>query len=163
MSVKLVLLTGTLVVAGAVVDAGLIGVRVHEKKPDGTNLRLYVPAILVPAAVKLAPAQELDRAMHHAKEFLPALGIAADELQRIPDGPLVEVDSSREHVRIVKSGGSLVIDVDSNRETVHLSVPLKTVSKVARELEARAARAPSEGVTENPVLTDSSIDAQRRK
>jgi hypothetical protein len=138
MSVKMVFLTGTLVVGGIVADAGFIGVRVHEKKPDGTNLRLYVPAVLVPLGVRLAPERELARAMSHAREFLPAMRIAAEELERIPDGVLVEVDSPREHVLIVKSGGSLVVDVDSDRETVHVSVPLKMVRNLARDLEARA-------------------------
>ena len=138
MSVKMVLLTGTLVVGGIVADAGFIGVRVHEKKPDGKNLRLYVPAIVVPLGVRLAPERELARAMSRAKEFLPAMRIAAEELERIPDGVLVEVKSPREHVLIVKSGGSLVVDVDSERETVHVSVPLKMVRNLARDLEARA-------------------------
>ena len=138
MSVKMVLLTGTLVVAGIVADAGMIGVRIHEKKPDGTNVRLYVPAILVPAAMTFVPEQELEQAMRQAKEFLPALRIAAEELERIPDGPLVEVRSPREHVSIVKRGGSLVVDVENADETVHVTLPLKMVSKLARELEARA-------------------------
>ncbi|HEV8383848.1 MAG TPA: hypothetical protein VGQ11_03175 [Candidatus Acidoferrales bacterium] len=138
MSVKMVLLTGTLVVTGIVADTGIIGVRVHEKKPEGTNLRLYVPAILVPAAMRIAPVRELNRAAMRAKEFLPAMRIAVEELERIPDGPLVEVDSPREHIRIVKSGGSLVVDVDNARETVHVSVPLRMVSNLARDLESRA-------------------------
>lgn len=137
MSVKLVLLTGTLVVGGIVADAGFIGVRVHEKKPDGTNLRLYVPAVLVPLGVRLAPERELAQAMSRAREFLPAMRIAAEELERIPDGLLVEVNRPREHVLIVKSGGSLVVDVDSDRETVHVSVPLKMVRNLTRDLEAR--------------------------
>ena len=137
MSVKMVFLTGTLVLAGIVADAGFIGVRVHEKKPDGTNLRLYVPAIVVPLGVRLAPERELARAMSQAQEFLPALRIAAEELERIPDGLLVDVDGPREHVLIVKRGGSLVVDVESDRETVHVSVPLKVVRNLARDLEAR--------------------------
>lgn len=141
MSVKMVFLTGTLVVAGIVADAGFIGVRVHEKKPDGTNLRLYVPAILVPLGVRIAPERDLERAMSHAREFLPAMRVAAEELERIPDGPLVEVDSAREHVLIAKRGGSLVVDVDSDRETVHVSVPLRTVRNLARDLEARGGNA----------------------
>ncbi len=160
MSVKMVLLTGTIVVAGIVADAGVIGVRVHEKQPDGTNLRLYVPANLVPAAMKIAPARELDRAAIRAKEFLPAIRIAADELQRIPDGPLVEVNSPREHVSIVKSGGSLIIDVDDAHDTVHVSVPLKMLSKLARDLEARAARAVPGSEMEGRFDEDQPLDAK---
>jgi hypothetical protein len=141
MSVKMVFLTGTLVLAGIVADAGFIGVRVQEKKPGGTNLRLYVPAVLVPLGLRLAPERELERAMSQAREFLPAMRIAAEELERIPDGLLVEVSSPREHVLIVKRGGSLVVDVDSDRETVHVTLPLKIVRNLARDLEARAQHA----------------------
>ena len=138
MSLKMIFLTGALVVAGIVADAGIIGVRVHEKKPDGTNLWLCVPAALVPLGMKIVPERELERAMSQAREFLPAMRIAAEELERIPDGLLVEVNSPREQVLIVKSGGSLVVDVDNDRETVHVSVPLKMVRNLARDLEARA-------------------------
>ncbi|MBI1750882.1 MAG: hypothetical protein HY234_11360 [Acidobacteria bacterium] len=138
MSLKVVFLTGTLVVAGIVADGGMIAVKVHEKKPDGTNLRLYVPAVLVPIGMKFAPEEELCGAAEQAKEFLPAMRITAEELSRIPDGPLVEVSSAREKVSIVKSGGSLVVDVDGPGETVHVAVPLKMAKKVVRELEARA-------------------------
>ena len=163
MSVKLAFLTGTLVVAGIVADTGIIGVRVHEKKPDGTNLRLYVPAILVPAAMSIVPAHELDRAAMRAKEFLPAMRIAAEELERIQDGPLVEVHSPREHVSIVKSGGLLVVDVDDARNTVHVTLPLKMVSKLARDLEARASQATPEQLDGNLLRRDTSLDAKGRK
>lgn len=163
MSVKMAFLTGALVVAGIVADAGFIGVRVHEKKPDGTNLRLYVPAILVPAAIKVMPAHELDRAMMQAKEFLPAMRIAAEELERIPDGPLVEVDSPREHVSIVKSGGSLIVDVDSDRETVHVTLPLKMVSQLARDLEARNSQTTFAQPNGHVLHKDAALDAKGRK
>jgi hypothetical protein len=140
MSAKMIFLTGTLVVAGIVADAGIITVRVTEKKEDGKNIHLFVPAILVPMGVKLAPERELERVMHRAREFMPAMRIAAEELERIPDGLLVEVKNPREYVHIEKRGGSLVVDVDNDRESVHVSVPLKMVCNVARELEARAQR-----------------------
>jgi hypothetical protein len=140
MSAKMIFLTVSLVIAGIVADAGFIGVRVYQKRPDGHNIFLYVPAILVPVAVNVAPQQKLEQAMRKAKEFLPALRIAAEELERMPDGLLVEVKSPREYVHIEKSGGSLVVDVDNERETVHVSVPLRMVRDAARDLEARTRR-----------------------
>ncbi|MCL4523725.1 MAG: hypothetical protein M1453_13215 [Acidobacteria bacterium] len=163
MSVKMVFLTGTLVVAGIVADGGIIGVRVHEKKPDGTNLRLYVPAVLVPLGVKLAPERELERALRHAKEFLPAVRIAAEELERIPDGLLVEVRSPREYVLVEKRGGYLVVDVDNERETVHVSVPLKMVRQVARNMEARALRANSTQDSQDKFPGRETLDTPRVK
>lgn len=158
MSVKMVFLTGTLVLAGIVADAGFIGVRIHEKKPDGTNLRLYVPAALVPLGMKLAPERELERAMSQAREFLPAMRIAAEQLERIPDGLLVEVSSPREHVLIVKSGGSLVVDVDDAGETVHVSVPLRMVRNLARDLEARGRRTPPVRDSQNRLHSGEALD-----
>ena len=140
MSAKMIFLTCTLVVAGIVADAGIITVRVTEKKDDGKNIHMFVPAILVPIGVKLAPERQLERAMHRAREFMPAMRIAAEELERIPDGVLVEVKSPREYVHIEKRGGSLVVDVDNDRESVHVSVPLKVVRDAARDIEARAQR-----------------------
>ena len=140
MSAKMVFLTGTLVVAGIVADAGIITVHVNQKRAEGNNIHLFVPAILVPLGVKFAPQRELERVMRRSKEFMPALRIAAEELDRMPDCVLVEVKSPREYVHIEKSGGSLLVDVDNDRESVHVSVPLKMVRSVARDLEARGER-----------------------
>lgn len=163
MSVKMVFLTAGLVVAGVVADTGIIGVRVHEKRPDGTNLRLYVPAILVPAAMKFAPDRELNRAAERVKEHLPLLKIAAEELDRIPDSVLVEVNSPREHVSIVKRGGSLVIDVDDSHDTVHVSVPLKMVKSVLSDLEARAKHSSSEFDRQDSFHRDTPLDSGEPK
>ncbi|HUU14550.1 MAG TPA: hypothetical protein VM182_12735 [Terriglobia bacterium] len=123
---------------GAVViyDAGAVRIRVHEKKTDGENIRLIVPAAVVPLAMRLAPDKDLRKASKDVQPYLPALKIAAEELAKCPDGPLVQVTSSKERVSIVKRGGSLEIDVDSPEETVHISFPLKMVHSVARRLEA---------------------------
>ena len=70
-----------------------------------------------------------------AKSYGPPEQVRATPA-RCPDGPLVEVDSNREHVRIHKQGRSLFIDVDSEEETVHVSFRLQaaadTVSQLAR-------------------------------
>jgi hypothetical protein len=44
------------------------------------------------------------------------------------------VTSPQEKVSIVKRGDSLIIDVDEANETVHVSVPLKVVGVVARQI-----------------------------
>ena len=163
MSVKMIFLSGTLVIAGIVADAGMIQVRVLEKKTDGTNLRLYVPAALVPLGVMIAPERQLEHAMRRAHEFLPAMRIASEELERMPDGLLVEVLSPREHVMIVKSGGALVVDVDTSRETVHVSVPLRMVRNLARDLEARTQHLDPLVDTQSQPLGDGPSDAHRRK
>jgi hypothetical protein len=123
---------------GAVViyDAGAVRIRVHEKKPNGENIHLILPAIAVPAALRIAPERDLRRASKDVRPYLPAIKIAAEELAKCSDGPLVQVINPKERVSIVKQGDSLVIDVDSRDETVHVSFPLKMVHSVARRLEA---------------------------
>ena len=123
---------------GAVViyDAGAVRIRVHDKKPGGENIRLIVPAAVVPLALRLAPEKDLRRGSKDIQPYLPAIRIAAEELAKCPDGPLVQVINSKERVSIAKRGDSLAIDVDSDKETVHISFPLKMVHSVARRLEA---------------------------
>ncbi len=130
------LVLGTVMLGGAVVyDAGAIRVRVREKTPEGSNIRVIVPAVLVPVALKLAPDEKLQKASSDLRPWLPTIKVAAEELARCPDGTFVEVTNSHEKVSIVKRGGSLVIDVDSPGETVHVSFPLKVVSSVVHRFE----------------------------
>jgi hypothetical protein len=127
---------GTIAMAGALsFYDGAITLRVEEHKADGTNLRLVVPASAVSLGVWLAPEEKLREAAAKSRDVLPALKVAARELERCPDFVLVEVQNPREHVRIEKRGGRLLIDVESPDETVRVGVPLGTVETVARRLQ----------------------------
>jgi len=128
---------GILVLGGiAVYNEGAVRVDVREKTGDREHIHLVVPAIVLPVAVRLVPRDKLKDARHDIRPWLPAIKAASEELGRCPDGPLVEVDSNHEHVRIHKLGGSLFIAVDSEDETVLVSFPLEaaadTVSQLAR-------------------------------
>ncbi len=128
---------GTVVAAGAVAfSEGAVSVRVLEKKRDGHHIRLLVPAMVVPLGIRLVPNEKLEQASAEMRPWLPAIKLATQELAKYPDGPFVEVRSPREQVSITKQGGVLVIDVDSSEETVHVSVPLRMVNRIARQLEA---------------------------
>jgi hypothetical protein len=123
------------VLAGALVyNTGMVRVEVREKSPNGQHISLAVPAVVVPIGVRLVPKEKLREALRDLQAWLPAIKVASEELRRCPDGPLVEVDSRREHVRIVKRGDALVIDVDSESETVHVSFPLGAVAYAASQL-----------------------------
>jgi hypothetical protein len=50
----------------------------------------------------------------------------------------VEVNSHGQHVRVVKSGGSLVVDVKNEEESVHVSAPIRAISSAVEELAAAA-------------------------
>lgn len=122
--------------AGATYQAGMVRVSVEEKRPDGEHIRLAVPAILIHGGLKLVPDAKLQELPADARRWMPVIRIASAELARCPDGPLVEIRDQNERVTIAKRKGALVIDVDSTDETVHLSVPLRTLALVARELES---------------------------
>lgn len=142
MSIKLGILgggLGVIVLGGAVVyNAGAVRVSVQEKTPDGEHFRLVLPAAVVPVALRFIPEEKLRDASVKLRPWLPAIKIASEELARCPDGPLVLVDGPDEKVSIAKLGGSLVIDVDSSAESVHVSFPLKTLASAAEELAAKA-------------------------
>jgi hypothetical protein len=128
---------GMLVVGGVLVyNEGAVRVDVREKTRDREHIHLLVPAVVLPVAVRLVPRDKLKDARHQIRPWLPAIKAASEELAHCPDGPLVEVDSKREHVRIHKLGSSLFVAVDSEEETVLLSFPLEaaaeTVSQLAR-------------------------------
>jgi len=131
---------GTALLAGVVIyDAGAIRVQVREKGPGGENIHLLVPAVAVPVALKFVPDDKLREAAREMRPWLPAIKVAAEELARCPDGPFVEVTSAQEKVSITKRGGSLVIDVDNQGETVHVSFPLRILPSIVREFETAEA------------------------
>jgi hypothetical protein len=125
------------VVGGVVVyNEGAVRVDVREKTRSGKHIHLVVPAVVLPVAARLVPRDKLEDARREVGPWLPTIKAASEELARCPDGPLVEVDSKREHVRILKLGRSLFVAVDSDEETVRVSFPLEaaadTVSQLAR-------------------------------
>ncbi len=126
---------GTVAMAGAVAfSEGSVQVRVVEKKPEGAHLRLIVPAMLVSLGLKFVPGKDLHEASQEIKPWVPAIQAAAAALENCPDGALVEVADAGEHVRVAKEGSALVVDVDDQEDTVHVSVPLGTLRRVARQL-----------------------------
>ncbi len=133
----LLFLTGTTIVLGAVVtyNAGAVRVSVEEKKAGGEHIHLVVPAVLIPPVVGLIPAEELERHAKELRPWLPAIRIASDALSKTPDVVLVEVIDSNDHVVIRKQGGSLLVDVTSPDENVHVVVPLKMVHSIAERLQ----------------------------
>jgi hypothetical protein len=129
-------LVGAGVVAGAVAfSAGSVRVYVLEKRAGGDRVNLLVPARLVPLGLKFLPHRERERVGARLRPWLLALKAASLELARSADCQLLAIDSAQERVRVSKRGGSLVIDVDSASENVHLSVPLTVLARVAAEFE----------------------------
>ena len=133
----------TTLIGGAVLfHEGAITVNVKEKKPDGNRVFVFAPAAVVPWAIALAPEKHVrfDQMPEEARAMLPALAEAADKLGDMPDFVLVEVRSPREHVKVEKRGGSIVVNVDSENESVYVSVPLRAARHALAELTARVSR-----------------------
>lgn len=131
----------TTLIGGAVLfHEGAITVNVKEMKPDGKGEHVFVvaPAAVVPWAIKLIPEKHMPRLPQEARDALPAIQAATDELERIPDSVLVEVQSKREHVKVSKEGGYLVVEVTSDREEVHVSVPIRAARHTIEELLERS-------------------------
>ena len=131
-------LGGTLVLAGAFTfHDGVIRVSVDEARQNGDHVHLVLPATIVSVGMRLIPEREFDHALREAGPYMPMLDSLSKELSRLPDFELVSVDSAEEHVRVRTEGRHLVIDVHSQEETVHVSLPLATLRHIAEDLQAR--------------------------
>jgi hypothetical protein len=64
----------------------------------------------------------------------------ATELENIPDTDFVEVQGKHERVLVSKSGGNLVIDVQTPEETVYVSVPIRSTGNIVSKLAAMSDR-----------------------
>ncbi len=125
----------TLALGGAILYSdSAISVRVKEHKPGGANIYLPVPAMLASTAASFLPEKELEKIRREAGPYLPLVRAAVEGLRNSPDGELVDVKNKREHVRVVKRGDTLYVDVESESEEVHVSLPLRTVSRVVTRL-----------------------------
>jgi hypothetical protein len=132
------ILLGMTLTTAVVLKDGMIEVNVQEKHADGSHIHFYVPATVATWGVHLAPQERLREQLRHSREHLALAQVALRELERVPDAVLVEVESSREHVRVEIRHGSILVNVDDEGETVHVAVPVRAARKVIEDLEAEA-------------------------
>jgi hypothetical protein len=125
--------------AAVVYDMGAVRVSVDEKGRDGSSFHLIVPAAVVAAGIHLVPKCQLREAGPEVRDamrqWLPVLRAAAAELRNCPDGSLVTVDGPDERVEVTLRHRTLVVHVDSEDETVQVTVPLGLVESAAGWLE----------------------------
>ena len=120
----------------AMVSAGTVKVEVREKNAGGFHFAIPVPVNLVRVGLNFIPDEELAEMREELEPWMPAIQVILEELEACPDGPLVEVESGRETVSIVKRGREIVIDVDTPDESVHISIPLTGVGSILEKLTA---------------------------
>jgi hypothetical protein len=129
----------TVAVAGAYVfHEGVIRVDVDESGKNGSHVHVWVPATVVPVALRVVPSKDIQRAARQAREFLPALRELSKELEKHPNAELVDVRDANQHVRVTVHDGNVYVDAVSKEQDIHVSVPAETIADVADRLEARA-------------------------
>jgi hypothetical protein len=122
--------------AGVLCSEGLVRVKVIEKEPQGHHINVIAPAMLAPIAVHFAPQRDLEQAAREIQPYMPAIRAVLVGLRDTEDVVLVEVKAPGEHVQVSKSRGSIVVDVEDTRETVHVSVPIRAISSTVEQLAA---------------------------
>jgi hypothetical protein len=129
--------------AGILCSEGMIEVKVVERQPESHHVHVIAPAMLIPIGVHLAPKEQMAQASAEMRPWLPTIRAALGVLRDCEDITLVEVKAPGQNVRVAKAGGSVVVDVDDEAETVHVSTPLRAISSAVEEIaEAAPAKQP---------------------
>jgi hypothetical protein len=128
---------GVVVTAGSMLcSEGFVSVRVHEKRPDGTHLSLYVPAMAINGALRFVPKEHLQEASEQIWPWVPTIEAAVREMGNSPDITFVEVKSPDQHVVVATHHGSIVVDVDDEENSVHVSTPLRAIDDAVEQIAA---------------------------
>lgn len=121
-------------VAAAVHNAGMMEVQVAEN--GGDNIHIVFPAFIAQVALSFVPSSVFSDIDDEVQEWIPLLEESARRLSELPDFTLVEVESRDETVHIIKKGRSLVIDVQSDDDDVHVTIPLGLVERTVKKLKS---------------------------
>ena len=122
--------------AGIICSEGMISVNVETRQPEKHHVYVVAPAMLVPIAMQFIPKEHLAEHAHEIQPWLPTIRASLDALRESEDITFVEVKEAGQNVRVAKSGGSIVVDVNGNDETVHVSTPIRAMSSAIEELAA---------------------------
>ena len=123
--------------AGIICSEGMISVNVETRQPEKHHVYVVAPAMLVPIAMQFIPKEHLAEHAHEIQpSWLPTIRASLHALRESEDITFVEVKEPGQNVRVAKSGGSIVVDVNGNNETVHVSTPIRAMSSAIEELAA---------------------------
>jgi hypothetical protein len=122
--------------AGIICSEGMISVNVETRQPEKHHVFVVAPAMLVPIALHFVPKDRLGEQARDVQPWMPTIRAAVDALSESDDITFVEVKEPEQNVRVAKSGGSIVVDVNENDETVHVSTPIRAMSGAIEELAA---------------------------
>jgi hypothetical protein len=119
---------------GVICSEGMIEVKVVERQPEVHHVYVLAPAMLVPIAAHFAPQREMSRAAAEMRPWMPTIRAALEQLRESEDITFVEVKEPGQHVRVAKSGGSIVVDVEDPDDTVHVVAPIRAISSTIEQV-----------------------------
>lgn len=132
-------LAGTAVAGiGILCSEGMIEVKVVQKQPESHHVYVIAPAMLIPIGVHFAPKDQIAQASAQVRPWLPTIRAALGGLRDCDDITLVEVNGPGQHVRVAKTGASVIVDADDEGDTVHVSMPLRAISSALEEIAESA-------------------------
>ncbi len=120
---------------------GAITVNVKEHGSCGDDISICVPASVASAAIFFAPDKMFRNAKHNLQGELPIARAALRALASAPDCVFVEMSSGDENVLIRKIGGELIVEAETDDESVHVRVPVKLVQSVLNRMARSSERA----------------------
>ena len=130
-------LTGVMVTGvGLLFSEGVVEVKVVEKQPEVHHIFVVAPAILAPIGMRFVPRHHLYEAAEQLRPHLPEIRAALEGLREADDMTFVDARDHDQHVQVMKSGGSIVVDVHDKDESVYVSVPIRAISSTVEELAA---------------------------
>jgi hypothetical protein len=121
---------------GLICSEGMIEVNVVEKQPEAHHVYVLAPAMLVPIGMHFVPSRKLGRAVTEIQPWMPTIRAALEQLRAGEDITFVEVRRPGEHVLVTKDGGSVVVDVADEDETVHVSAPIRAIESTIEQVAA---------------------------
>lgn len=121
---------------GLVCSEGMIEVNVVEKQPEAHHVYGLAPAMLVPIGTHFIPKHKLGQAAAEIQPWLPTIRAALEQLRAGEDITLVDMREPGQHVRVTKDGGSVVVDVTDEDETVHVSTPIRAIESTIEQVAA---------------------------
>ncbi len=123
------------IVAASVLVAPPVGVSVHIKQ-EGIKFWVPVPSLWLETGAALVPFDDLglDDMPEEARQAIRAASGMMDELGRIDDAQLVEVETGEETVKISKRGKLLHVEVRSADADVDIDVPISTLEALLQRV-----------------------------
>jgi hypothetical protein len=121
---------------GLLCSEGLIEVNVVEQQPKVHHVYVLAPAALVPMTVQFIPSRKFGHASRELQPWMPTIRAALEQLRETDDVTLVDVTEPGQHVVVTKQGGSVVVDVHDQDETVHVSAPIRAISSTIEQVAA---------------------------